>query len=131
MRIDKKIWITTIIGAAIALCVSLFKGIYKVEDAVNRIWILSDAFFTSGVLIAGVGLLILVANEGNFDMLSYGVKSVTACFKKKGERKLEKTLFEYKMAKQDRRVPTKHLLVVGSMYLFFSAILSFVFSYLS
>lgn len=131
MKIDKKVWITTIIGAGIALCVSLFKEIYKVKDAVNLIWILSDAFFTSGVLIAGGGLLILVANEGNFDMLAYGVKSVTACFKKKGERKLEKTLFEYKMAKQDRRVPTKHLLVVGSMYLFFSAILSFVFSYLS
>lgn len=116
------------IGAVIALAVCLFKDIFAAENAIARVSILSDAFFTSGVCIGSAGVLVLISNEGNFDILSYGIKIIRNMWKKAdSQRQIEKDLFEYRMAKHAERKGTRHLIVVGVVYLLLSAVLTMVF----
>lgn len=126
MRKSIKYAITYGVGAVIALIVCLNSNIFQSENTLNTVKILSDAFFTSGVLLGCFGLLCFAANEGTFDMLSYSLKMLTAAFRRKEDRKLEKNLFEYKMAKKE---PKKigHLIVAGVSYLILSGILVIVF----
>jgi len=118
--------ITYAIGAVIALIVCLDKNIFQVENTADTVKILSDAFFTSGVLLGCCGLLGVAANEGTFDMLSYSSKLIVSMFKKKEQRKLEKNLFEYKMAQKEPK-QMRHLIIAGVTYLILSGVLVIVF----
>lgn len=120
--------VTFAIGAVIALAVCLFKDIFTTDTAIARVSILSDAFFASGVFIGSAGVLVLISNEGNFDILSYGIKIIRNMWKKEEEQKqVEKNLFEYRMAKHAERRGTRHLIGVGAIYLLLSAVLTMVF----
>lgn len=120
--------VTFVIGAVIALAVCLFKEIFAADSTITTVSILSDAFFTSGVLIGSVGILVLISNDGNFDTLSYGIKIIRNMFiRSEGHKKVEKNLYEYRMAKHAERKNTRHLLVVGGIYLLLAALLTMVF----
>ena len=120
--------VTFVIGAVIALAVCLFKEIFTVDSTIDIVSILSDAFFTSGVLIGSIGILVMISNEGNFDTLSYGLKIIRNMWKRsEGHKKIEKNLYEYRMAKHTERKSARHLLVVGAIYLLLAALLTMVF----
>lgn len=120
--------VTFIIGAVIALAVCLFKDVFAADSIIAIISILSDAFFTSGVLIGSAGILVLISNEGNFDTLSYGIKIIRNMWKRSEEqKKIEKNLYEYRMAKHAERKDTRHLLIVGGIYLLLAALFTLIF----
>ena len=122
--------ITYAVGAVIALIVCLNKSVFQAESMVETVKILSDAAFTSGVLLGCFGLLVIASNEGTFDMLAYSTKLIGSIFKKKEDRKLEKNLFEYKMAQKEPK-QFSHLLIAGGTYLLISVIFVAVFYQLS
>lgn len=124
---EKKTWITFTIGILIAVCVCFFKKIHTINESSSIFLILSDACFTSAVFIGGVGLLLFISNEGNFDMLAYGVKTIGNSIKKSETKKLEKNLFEYRMARWNRRIPTKHLISNGFVFLAVSAFFALLY----
>lgn len=120
--------VTFVIGAVIVLAVCLFKDVFAADSTISMISIFSDAFFTSGVLIASAGILVLISNEGNFDALSYGIKIIRNMWKRSEEEKrIEKNLYEYRMAKHTERKDTRHLLVVGGIYLLLAALFTLIF----
>lgn len=127
MKKYREYLITFGVGAVIALLVCLFKEISHAATAVEAMSILSDACFTSAVMIGGFGLIGVVSNAGNFDTLTYGVKILRHMWKKSENRTVEKNLFEYKRAKDEKHMETKHLLLVGLLYFLFAIIFTIIF----
>lgn len=97
----------------------------------DRMRILCDSFFVSGVLGVATWVLMLISREGGFDMITYGVKKFflwTFTSKKHAKESLPTTFYDYVMEKKGKKhhsfFPT--LLVFG---LFLA--LSFVFMFLA
>lgn len=73
MFTDKKtlLWHTL---AASVVAASFFLLLFFLYDVENFLYPrLGNAFFISGAVILGVALLVLIAKDGTFDFLSYGV----------------------------------------------------------
>ena len=64
-------------GLVIAFVIMLAQGIFSQTDAQDVMRILSDAFFASGVLLAGAGLILVASNGGLLDMFGY---AAVLCF---------------------------------------------------
>lgn len=61
----------------IAVAIMSYRGLFAGGNTTAGIMmILSDSFFVAGTVLLGVGLLMWVAGEGMFDMLSFGVKLI-------------------------------------------------------
>lgn len=127
MKKYKDYLITFGVAAVIALLVCLFKEISRAATTIETVSILSDACFTSAVVIGGFGLIGVVSNGGNFDTLFYGIKILRHMWKKSENKSIEKNLFEYKRAKEEKRMETKHLLLVGLLFFLFAIIFTIIF----
>ena len=62
-------------------CWKKMSGVFEKDNTVDVLHVLIDATFVVSVLFTGFGLLIFSANEGTFDMLSYGMTSFISLFK--------------------------------------------------
>ena len=63
--------ITLFIGLLLSFFISLSKDIFDENNIKDVYHILCDAFFVSGVLMSGLGLLVFVSSEGVFDGVIY------------------------------------------------------------
>ena len=90
------------IASLIAIAVFWSKGFFGHSTAVN-IQILADGFFVSGMLLAGLGALIWISTTGFFDMMSYGVHSLTVLFSTLKKPKDHETFYDYKTARAAKR----------------------------
>lgn len=84
----------------------------------SRIRILADALFSAGVLVAGVGGLIFVSQEGVFDGLVYSMKQFWWIFQVRNRGEKHESYHEYKErlgAKPKSRFG--HLLIAGLILL--------------
>ena len=64
-----------IAGVIISVAEMGYRGLFGGGNTTADIMmILSDSFFVAGTMLLGVGLLMWVAGEGMFDMLTFGVK---------------------------------------------------------
>ena len=114
--------ITVLIGLAMAVAVFSNRGGFSQPDAQAMYIALSDACFVPGVLLAGVGLLVLVANDGFFDILSYGVQTVVSMFNPFSKKERHKQFYDYKVEKASRRKkPDNVVLWVGLAFLAIAA----------
>ncbi len=103
------------VGACAALAVfvaGIFaQGLFQEPDIAERFGILSNCFLFPAVLIGGIGALSWIANEGTFDMLSYGIGTF---FQFLHPQKKRESFYEYKMRKQENQKGWfQHLLVIG------------------
>lgn len=105
--------ITFSIGLIASFLIMLSKSIFSQESSKEVYKILTDAFFVSGVVICGYGLLVMASNGGTFDMLTYGVKRFFSLFQKDISKIKHKTFYEYRMAKQENKNPFWYLVIVG------------------
>lgn len=105
--------ITFSIGLIASFLIMLSKSIFSQESSKEVYKILTDAFFVSGVVICGYGLLVMASNGGTFDMLTYGVKRFFSLFQKDISKIKHKTFYEYRMAKQEKKNPFWYLVIVG------------------
>jgi len=110
----KKYLITSILAVVIAFLIALFRGVFEKDNTSDILHILIDATFIVSVLFVGFGLLIFSANEGTFDMLSYGMTSFISLFKKDRDNYLKyKTYVDYKVAKADKKHGFAHIVFIG------------------
>ena len=80
---------------------------------------LCDAFFVSGVLLAGIGGLLFVSSKGVFDLAFYSVRSLfTITFRK--ER--SESPSEYIERKRDERRNWKPQLFTGLIFILLSVV---------
>ena len=116
---ERPLWfrclITACVGLAMALLLLILRGFFTASAAEERFRILSDALFVPGALILGIGLLIWISGEGEFDMLSFGVKKTFGLILSEEKRSAQpKTLFDYKQQRAAREPASfRHLLIVG------------------
>lgn len=108
--------ITAVVGALIVVAVICGQQIWAAESTRIAMQILSDAFFVSGVVLAGVGLLIFCSNGGVFYMLSYAVIRFFDLFKR-GVKGKYKDFYDYTESKKDKKRSFGFMLIVGLVYL--------------
>ena len=122
MRALKKYFITLLVGMVGVIAILASKDIFAQTVQKDVYHILCDAFFVVGVLIECVGLLIFSSNEGTFDIIVYGVSSFVDMFKKQPNRKYE-TFYDYRVARQDKKIKFAYLLIVGLVFLAVSGVM--------
>lgn len=128
MREHKKAYlISTAVGLLIALGVFLVKGLFTQTDALIRLKILCDGFFVSAVMLLGVGLLVMVSNEGIFSTLAFGVKRFGLFFFNRKIEKDRESYADYYQRKREKQAPYKFLLVVGGAFMLVAVILCVVY----
>lgn len=126
MRGLKKYLITLLAGFGVAALVMVSKDIFTQTETVAVLHILTDAFFTVGVLMTGAGLLVFSANEGSFDMLAYGVSSFLDLFRKTSRKKYD-TFFDYRESRVDKKLKFGFLLICGLFFLAVSLVLLYFY----
>ena len=72
--------VTALIAGAMAAGVFFSRGGLTLTAPADILGALCDGLFVPGILLTGIGLLILVAGEGFFDIMSYGVNSFLVLF---------------------------------------------------
>ena len=87
MKKLEKYIITLAIGLAIAFLIAVSKDIFNQESKKDIFHILSDAFFVPGIIITGVGLLVVVSNEGAFDGVAFAMIKFANLFTGKNDKK--------------------------------------------
>lgn len=122
MKTTIRYLITSGVGCLIILAIVLSKNIFSLDDAVEVYQVLTDAFFVAGILIAGFGLLVVASNGGTFDMLVYGVGRFFDLFRRDMMKVKHKTFYDYRMAKQDRKLGFGYLVIVGLAFLALSGL---------
>ena len=109
--------ITVLIAAAMAAGVFFSRGGLTLTAPADILGALCDGLFVPGILLTGIGLLILVAGEGFFDIMSYGVHSFLVLFTPLRKAEKHEHYFDYKMARAARRKKTRNVLLwVGLAY---------------
>ncbi len=110
--------ITALIGLAMAVAVFVYRGGFSQPDAQGMYFAMSDAFFVPGIFLTGIGLLVLVSNEGFFDILAYGMHSLMTLFTPFTRKNGHEHYYDFKVARAaKRKKPGNAVLVVGIIFL--------------
>ena len=124
----KRYLLAFLIGIAISLLILLSKGTFSKTDILERYKDLSDAFFVSGFMLAGVGGLVFVGNNGVFDMIRFGVSKVVSLIRSEKHRsETARTYYDYLQKKAEKPSASYgFLLVSGSCLLVLSVLFAFM-----
>ena len=109
--------ITAFIGLLFAFFAALIQGVFKQNETTVLMKILCNAFFGSGVILAGVGLLTMATEGGAFDMLSYAVVLIFDLFRKDVTKRKYKDFYEYRQAKKEKKRSFSYLLITGAIFI--------------
>lgn len=113
------------LGLAIGALVGNSKGLFGGSLAGIALFAcLSDSFFVPGILLAGFGALLKIAEGGFFDGVGYGLKRAALSLIPGARIKKEETYAEYKERKEKSR---KHAvlwvpLIVGGVFVALGAV---------
>lgn len=114
--------ITAFIGLLFAFFAALIQGVFKQNETTVLMKILCNAFFASGVILAGAGLLTMATEGGTFDMLSYAVVLIVDLFRKDVTKRKYKDFYEYRQAKKEKKRSFSYLLITGVIFVAVSLI---------
>ena len=118
----KKFWVAFIVCSICTFLIAWSRDVF-VQTAPKYVFqILSDSFLVVGMLATCFALLIFVSNEGTFDLIVYGVRSFWSFFKKDMTRKYD-TFFDYRMTRQEKKLPFLFLLICGVIFLLMSVVM--------
>lgn len=110
--------VTTAIGLAMAAAVLLARGGFDQPDGAAMMSALCDACFTPGVFLTGIGVLVLVANDGFFDILSYGAHSLLVLFSALRTPEKHEKYYDFKVRRAElRKRPSRIILWVGLIFM--------------
>lgn len=118
MKQNNKKWIGTVVTLIVALAIALPLAVYRGFAWENTLALncryLSDGFFVAGMMLAGLGTLMWISTTGFFDMLSYGVHSLTVLFSTLKKPQDHETFYDYKTMRDAKRgKPRFGILFVG------------------
>ena len=83
MKTFIKYLITLGFGALLSFYVMSVWDLFDKTNPAEIFHILHNSFLFPGVMLAGLGLLVFVSNEGVFDILTFGTKQFFGFFRKK------------------------------------------------
>ena len=130
MTIKRKDLIVTAITGLLIVAFCYFGSADRGYTIVHR---LCDGCFTTGVLFAGVGIILHCANKGALNLFGYGARFGLSLilpigknpWMANGERE---TYLDYCQRKSEQEPkPVSHLLIVGGVYLVIAAVLLVVY----
>lgn len=112
---EKKSYVITfVIGIVAAVIICLAKEIYIAEDFSKALSILCDAFFIPGVVFLGIGIMAWIANEGLFNGIIFGLKTLGRSFSaKKGEKIREEDFYQYNDRMKEKQISFGHFMFAG------------------
>lgn len=122
----KKYLITSGLGLVGAFCIAISRDIFNQTDPSVIYGILSTSFFVPAVLIAGMGGLVFVSNEGAFDGLTYALTSFFDVFRKEKKNKYQ-TFYDYKQGKGDRDRSFGFLLITGAGFFVLTGLMQLLY----
>lgn len=86
--------------------------------------VLSDAAFTAGLLLTGIGSLIWVSCTGFFDIFAYGFHSLLVLFSPLRDPVKHQKYYDYRLSREEKRKKPEYApLIVGGSFLILSALL--------
>jgi len=128
----KRSWIPylvwSLVGLAAAIYILVSKEAFQANSR-NFVRILSDAFFTTGVLLGGGGLLVFFTQRGTFDALRYSFGSLFSLFKKdQSDTAKYASYSRYKESKAGQeRIRCRYALIPAAAFLTIGTVLTIVF----
>jgi len=127
-----KYLITGIVFLVIALAFMWNDGIFEKESVKEVMGSISNGFFITGGLFAGVGALSFIGSKGTYDTLSYGVSKIGIHHLIPGmPREDAESFYDYKVAKDKKgRVWFPNLLFVGLAGILLSVVFVVIYSFL-
>ena len=114
--------ISFIIGGLIALSVFLYisknSGSFDSMTLKEKYSMLCDVFLIPGIVFTGLGFVVIISDEGFFDIFSYSVKSLIYVFIRHKDDAIRQTYYEYKEEKKQKRDGRSrwYLVIVGLVY---------------
>ena len=94
----RRLLIAMILGLAIGLGVFSSRGGFEMSNWPEIAAALCDACFVPAALLLSFGLLLFVANDGFFDMMSYGVQKVLRLVQSaEKQAAFPKTFYDYRV----------------------------------
>lgn len=121
MKKDRRwlIWLVTLaIGLAMTAAVLASRGGFDQPDGATMMYALCDACFVPGVFFTSIGILVLVANDGLFDMLAYGAHSLLVLFSALRKPENHESYYDFKVRRAEhRKRPSLIILWVGLIFL--------------
>ena len=115
------------VSLLIVLCVLLMQDAFQ-HSGKELLKNLCDAFFTSGVVTLGIGVLIWTANQGTFDMIAFGVIKLVDLLKKDLTKVKYRTYYDYRQAQQGKKHSFVAYLIVGSVIMAISILFLVLYS---
>lgn len=116
--------ISFLIGLLIFVFGLWFQDVSQIHDIREWMKVLSNAALFSGVLLTGIGLLVLISEEGIFDGIRYTISSLWASLR--NEKKRYATYYDY-IKREKKRSKASSMLIPGVCYLLFAVIFTIVF----
>ena len=127
MKNRKRFWISFLICSVCTFLTAWLRGVFSQTAPVYVFQILSDSFLIVGITATCIAVLLFVSNEGTFDMIVYGVQTFWSSFRRDMSRKYE-TFYDYRVARQERKVPFLFLLACGGIFLLMSVLMYVAYS---
>ncbi|MCH5286359.1 MAG: DUF3899 domain-containing protein [Christensenellaceae bacterium] len=124
-------WLITLaIGLALAAGVLASRGGFDQTTGLDMMSALCDACFVPGIMLTGVGILVLVASDGFFDILSYGAHSLLVLFSALRSPEKHESYYDFKTRRTERRKRPDRV-VLWSGLIFLAAAVVFLIIYYS
>ena len=99
------------------------------SELTKNMFVLSNASFIPGVLTLGLGLFILAADGGAFEMLVYGMTRFISLFKKNSKEVRFATFYDYHVYNSEQdKTPFLFLILVGAFFIVLSIIFVVIYS---
>lgn len=126
MRNVKKFWISFIVCSICTFLIAWARGIFVQAAPIHVFRILSDSFLVVGILAVCIALLLFVSNEGTFDMIVYGLRTFWSFFRKGMSRQFD-TFYDYRVARQEKKIPFLFLLICGGIFFLMSVLMYMIY----
>ncbi|HPJ02382.1 MAG TPA: DUF3899 domain-containing protein [Candidatus Limiplasma sp.] len=124
LKVWKRYLITFLIGAAETLLMLLVRGSFGKTDILERYRDISDSLFIAGCLLAGMGGLIFVSENGVFNMIKFGVIKVVSMIRSEKHRaETPKTYYDYLQGEAEKPSAKYGYLLMNGLIFITAAVL--------
>lgn len=126
----KSFLISLLAGAVVTAAVCFFNA----SSGLGAAHLLCDGFFVAAVVVAGSGGLLFVRNQGLFDIMSFGIKSVFQIHwpwtAPRTADEGKESFFEYKDRKRGQRKSPAGTLLAGAVYVVLAFVMLAAYTWL-
>lgn len=110
--------ITMLVGLVMGAGVFAARGGFGMAEWPAIAAALCDACFVPAAMLLCLGLLLFAANDGLFDMMTYGVQKALRIIQSEEKRSaFPKSFYDYRVLKQGKKSEFSFLLIAGAIYL--------------